>query len=72
MPSCSGGSGAYIVRFKISVKDAIGVAKAHALQDLPHEGTDHGCRQTHTLVDVIAGLVLIHEALEIMCDVLKH
>jgi hypothetical protein len=62
----------YVMRLEITVQDTVGMAKSDATEDLLHKGLDHGLGQTDTLVDVIAGLILIHEGLEVVCHKFKY
>ena len=48
------------------MKDAVGMAEPDTSQNLLHERFHHGLGQADALVDVIAGLILVHEGLEIV------
>ena len=54
------------------MKDAVHMAESDTSKNLLHERFDHGLGQTDALVDVIAGLILVHEGLEIVRHELKH
>lgn len=54
------------------MEDAVGMAETDAAEDLLHEGFHHRLRQSDTLVDVVAGLILVHEGFEIVRHELKH
>ena len=54
------------------MKDAVGMAESDTSKNLLHERFDHGLGQTDALVDVIAGLILVHEGLEIVRHEFKY
>lgn len=54
------------MRLEIPMEDAVRVAESDATEDLLHERLDHGLRESDALVDVVAGLVLVHERFEIV------
>lgn len=48
------------------------MAESDATENLLHKGFDHGLGQTDALIDVIAGLILVHKGLEIVRNEFKH
>lgn len=54
------------------MKDAVRMAESDTSKNLLHERFDHGLGQTDALVDVIAGLILVHEGLEIVRHEFKY
>ena len=54
------------------MEDAVRMAETDAAENLLHEGFHHWLRQSDALVDVVAGLILVHEGLEIVCHKLKY
>ena len=60
------------MRLEVPMEDAVRMTESDATEDLLHERLDHGLRQSDALVDVVTGLILVHEGLEIMRDEFEH
>lgn len=60
------------MRLEVPMEDTVRVAESDATEDLLHERLDHGLGQSDALVDVVAGLILVHEGLEIVRHELEH
>jgi len=60
------------MRLQVPMEDAVRVAESDATEDLLHERLDHGLRKADALVDVVTGLILIHEGFEIVRHELEH
>lgn len=62
----------HVMRLEIPMKDAVRMAEPDTSQNLLHERFDHGLGQADALIDVVAGLILVHEGLEIVRYEFKH
>ena len=61
----------YIVRFQITMQNAIGMTTSHTGNDLSQKGPHCGNRKSHALCNVIGFLEFIHVRLQIVCHEFK-